>query len=56
MLTAYEPTGNIAYKTGVGQFHYDRGRRPHTVAAVDNADGSIPGEPLCTTFGDNGKI
>ncbi|MDY5320854.1 MAG: FG-GAP-like repeat-containing protein [Prevotella sp.] len=52
----YAPNGNILFKTGVGNFFYDRNVLPHAVAEVENADGSIPSDALTTTFNDFGKI
>ena len=37
-------------------FYYDKNTRPHAVAEVENADGSIPGDALNTSFNDFGKI
>lgn len=42
----YEDNGNIAYKTGVGSYVYNRSSRPHAVMEVENADGSIPSDAL----------
>ncbi|MFW5525805.1 MAG: FG-GAP-like repeat-containing protein, partial [Prevotella sp.] len=52
----YAPNGNILFKTGVGNFFYDKNVCPHAVAEVENADGSIPSDALTTTFNDFGKI
>ena len=46
----------ILFKTGVGNFSYDKNVRPHAVTEVENADGKIPGEALTTSFNDFGKI
>ena len=56
MRVSYAPNGNILFKTGVGNFSYDRNVRPHAVTEVENADGKIPGEALTTSFNDFGKI
>ena len=56
MRVRYAPNGNILFKTGVGNFYYDKNTRPHAVAEVENADGSIPGDALNTSFNDFGKI
>ncbi len=53
---AYAANGNILSKTGVGAFTYDAETRPHAVTEVENADGSIPGSDLLTTFGDLNRI
>ena len=53
---AYAPNGNILLKTGVGAFSYDAETRPHAVTGVENADDSIPGGDLLTTFGDLDRI
>ena len=52
----YAANGNILSKTGVGAFSYDAETRPHAVTGVENADGSIPGGDLLTTFGDLNRI
>ena len=56
MRVSYAPNGNILFKTGVGNFFYDKNVRPHAVTEVENADGKIPGEALTTSFNDFGKI
>ena len=56
MRVSYAPNGNILFKTGVGNFYYDKNTRPHAVAEVENADGSIPGDALNTSFNNFGKI
>ena len=56
MRVSYAPNGNILFKTGVGNFSYDKNVRPHAVTEVENADGKIPGEALITSFNDFGKI
>ena len=56
MSVSYAPNGNILFKTGVGNFSYDKNVRPHAVTEVENADGKIPGEALTTSFNDFGKI
>lgn len=56
MRVSYAPNGNILFKTGVGNFHYNDNARPHAVAEVDNAKGEIPGSALVTSFGDLGKV
>ena len=56
MRVSYAPNGNILFKTGVGNFSYDKNVRPHAVTEVENADGKIPGEALTTSFNDFGKI
>ena len=56
MKISYAPNGNILFKTGVGNFSYDKNVRPHAVTEVENADGKIPGEALNTSFNDFGKI
>ena len=56
MRVSYAPNGNILFKTGVGNFSYDKDVRPHAVTEVENADGKIPGETLTTSFNDFGKI
>ena len=52
----YAPNGNILFKTGVGNFCYDKNVRPHAVTEVENTDGKIPGDALTTSFNDFGKI
>ena len=56
MRVSYAPNGNILFKTGVGNYTYDRNIRPHAVTEVENADGKIPGEALNTSFNDFGKV
>ena len=56
MKISYAPNGNILFKTGVGNFSYDKNVRPHAVTEVENADGKIPGDALTTSFNDFGKI
>ena len=56
MRVSYALNGNILFKTGVGNFSYDRNVRPHAVAEVENTDGKIPTEALNTSFNDFGKI
>ena len=56
MRVSYAPNGNILFKTGVGNFSYDKNVRPHAVTEVENADGKIPGDALTTSFNDFGKI
>ena len=46
----------ILFKTGVGNFSYDKNVRPHAVTEVENTDGKIPGDALTTSFNDFGKI
>ena len=46
----------ILFKTGVGNFSYDKNVRPHAVTEVENIDGKIPGDVLTTSFNDFGKI
>ena len=43
------------FKTGVGNFSYDKDVRPHAVTEVENTDGKIPGDALTTSFNDLGK-
>ena len=56
MKINYAPNGNILFKTGVGNFSYDKNIHPHAVTEVENADGKIPGDALVTSFNDFGKI
>ncbi|MDD3387263.1 MAG: FG-GAP-like repeat-containing protein, partial [Prevotella sp.] len=56
MKINYAPNGNILFKTGVGNFSYDKDVRPHAVTEVDNSSGEIPGDALNTSFNDFGKI
>ena len=56
MKISYAPNGNILFKTGVGNFCYDKNVRPHAVTEVENTDGKIPGDALTTSFNDFGKI
>ena len=56
MKINYASNGNILFKTGVGNFSYDKTTRPHAVTEVENADGKIPGDALNTSFNDFGKI
>ena len=56
MKISYAPNGNILFKTGVGNYTYDKNVRPHAVAEVENTDGMIPGDALTTSFNDFGKI
>ena len=56
MKISYAPNGNILFKTGVGNFSYDKNVRPHAVTEVENTDGKIPGDALTTSFNDFGKI
>ena len=56
MKINYAPNGNILFKTGVGNFSYDKNTRPHAVTEVENTDGKIPSDALTTSFNDFGKI
>ena len=56
MKISYAHNGNILFKTGVGNFSYDKNVRPHAVTEVENTDGKIPGDALTTSFNDFGKI
>ena len=56
MRVSYAPNGNILFKTGVGNYTYDKNVRPHAVTDVENTDGKIPGDALTTSFNDFGKI
>ena len=56
MKINYAPNGNILFKTGMGNFSYDKNVRPHAVTEVENADGKIPDDALTTSFNDFGKI
>ena len=56
MKISYAPNGNILFKTGVGNFSYDKNTRPHAVTEVENTDGKIPSDALTTSFNDFGKI
>ena len=56
MKISYAPNGNILFKTGMGNFSYDKNVRPHAVTEVENADGKIAGDALTTSFNDFGKI
>ena len=56
MKISYAPNGNILFKTGVGNYTYDKNVRPHAVTDVENTDGKIPGDALTTSFNDFGKI
>lgn len=57
MSVDYAPKkGDILFKTGVGNFSYDKDVRPHAVTEVENTDGKIPGDALTTSFNDFGKI
>lgn len=56
MKINYASNGNILFKTGIGNFSYDKNIRPHAVTEVENADGKIPGDALNTSFNDFGKI
>jgi RHS repeat-associated protein len=56
MKISYAPNGNILFKTGVGNFSYDKNVRPHAVTEVENTDGKIPGDALTTSFNYFGKI
>jgi hypothetical protein len=45
MSVDYAPKkGDILFKTGVGNFSYDKDVRPHAVTEVENTDGKIPGD------------
>jgi len=56
MKINYASNGNILFKTGVGNFSYDKNTRPHAVTEVENVDGKIPSDALVTSFNDFGKI
>ena len=56
MKINYASNGNILFKTGIGNFSYDKNIRPHAVTEIENADGKIPGDALNTSFNDFGKI
>lgn len=52
MKINYASNGNILFKTGIGNFSYDKNIRPHAVTEIENADGKIPGDALNTSFND----
>lgn len=56
MKIDYAPNGNVLFKTDVGNYNYDANIRPHAVAEVDNPIGTIPSDPLTTTYNTFGKI
>ena len=56
MKINYASNGNILFKTGIGNFSYDKNIRPHAVTEIENADGKIPGDALNTSFNDFGMV
>ena len=50
MKISYAPNGNILFKTGVGNFSYDKNVRPHAVTEVENTDGKIPENGVTREF------
>ena len=56
MKIDYAPNGNVLFKTGVGNYSYDASVRPHAVTEVDNPIGTIPSDPLTTTYNEYGKV
>jgi YD repeat-containing protein len=54
MNITYAPNGNILSKTGIGNYTYNSGFKPHAVMTVDNAEGVIPADALTTSFNDFG--
>lgn len=56
MKVDYAANGNILFKTGVGNYTYNKYDRPHAVMEVDNADNVISSDALNTPFNDFGKI
>ena len=55
MKIDYAPNGNVLFKTGVGNYSYDTSVRPHAITEVDNPIGTIPSDPLTTTYNEYGK-
>lgn len=53
---SYATNGNITSKSGVGNYTYDSGGKPHAVMSVDNSDDGIPSLTLNTLFNSFGKI
>ena len=56
MKVNYAENGNIKYKTGIGNYTYNEGTRPHAVSMVDNTDKQISAETVSTEFNEWNKI
>ena len=52
----YSANGNIASKTGIGDYEYSSSSKPHAVVAVDNTAGIIPEHTQSVTYNAWGKV
>lgn len=51
----YKDNGNIAYKTGIGNYDYTSAK-PHAVSEIQNIENGLIDTELITSFNDEGKI
>ena len=56
MKMEYAGNGNIESKTGIGEYTYYDGDRPHAVREVENVDGIIDNREVSTQYALNGKV
>ena len=55
MHVEYAANGNIMSKTGIGDYNYVSGYKPHAVMSVDNAE-NLPSKNVITTFNQFDRI
>ena len=56
MTMSFADNGNIISKTGIGEYTYYDGDRPHAVREVENVDGIIDNREVSTQYALNGKV
>ena len=56
MSMEYAGNGNIISKSGIGEYTYDEGDKPHAVREVENTDGIIDDREVYTQYDLNGKV
>ena len=56
MTMCFADNGNIISKTGIGEYTYYDGDRPHAVREVENVDGIIDNREVSTQYALNGKV
>ena len=56
MKMEYAGNGNIESKTGIGEYTYYDGDKPHAVREVENVDGIIDSRDVSTQYALNGKV
>ena len=56
MSVEYAGNGNIISKSGIGEYTYDEGDKPHAVREVENTDGIIDDREVYTQYDLNGKV